>query len=237
MPKKIYRVEVELRVTSLDVSRDEIPVAKTPTWQEVLGILERGQIHGRFQQRAGRPARAHACCPGAIVLEHATAVPLAMAGCPSDDSMADTENASSGGSSTTSDDTTGTTAVAESSTGAPTTGDETGEPVDCHADRPVPAAPVAGVAPATGAASSANDASTRAQADASAAERGTRGARTNGIEAGPIMGLVLGVAGRGRGVTDRVTRTIASRRTAVDVTTRNEAADGPAAGRDRKSVV
>lgn len=44
MPKKIYRVEVELRVTSLDVSRDEIPVAKTPTWQEVLGILELSQI-------------------------------------------------------------------------------------------------------------------------------------------------------------------------------------------------
>ena len=70
--------------------------------------------------------------------------PLAMAGCPSDDTMADTETASAS-SSTTSDDTTSgsSTAVADSSTGMPTTtGDETGEPFDCHADRPVPAAPV-----------------------------------------------------------------------------------------------
>lgn len=69
--------------------------------------------------------------------------PLAMAGCPSDDTMADTETASAS-SSTTSDDTTGSsTAVADSSTGEPTTtGDETGEPFDCHADRPIPPAPV-----------------------------------------------------------------------------------------------
>lgn len=44
MPKKIYRVEVQLRVTSLNVSRDEVPIAEIPAWQEVLGILELSQI-------------------------------------------------------------------------------------------------------------------------------------------------------------------------------------------------
>jgi hypothetical protein len=69
--------------------------------------------------------------------------PLAMAGCPSDDTMADTETASAS-SSTTSDDTTSgsSTAVVDSSTGELTTGDmTTGDIFDCHADRPPPPGP------------------------------------------------------------------------------------------------
>lgn len=69
--------------------------------------------------------------------------PLAMAGCPSDDTGDTGAGTTEVGSTTTSDDTTGSsTAVAESSTGTPTTGDETGEPFDCHADREIPPPPV-----------------------------------------------------------------------------------------------
>lgn len=68
--------------------------------------------------------------------------PLAAAGCPSDDTGDEAAGTTEvAGTTTTGDDTTSTTAVVDSSTGEPTTGDETGEPFDCHADRPIPPAP------------------------------------------------------------------------------------------------
>lgn len=42
--KRVYKIEVTFRVTSLDISREEVPVNRIPRWKKELDITQESKI-------------------------------------------------------------------------------------------------------------------------------------------------------------------------------------------------
>jgi hypothetical protein len=92
------------------------------------------------------PAVARGCQEGTLklwnsIMSGLLLAPLALAGCPTDDTDETGAGSTTEPGTTTNADST-TTAVAESSSGMPTTGEDTGPPPSCDAPQEIPPAPV-----------------------------------------------------------------------------------------------
>ncbi len=50
MAKRVYRVEIKFHVTSLDVTREEVPVDKIPRWKHEMTIAQESKIEAKNLQ-------------------------------------------------------------------------------------------------------------------------------------------------------------------------------------------